>query len=67
MYDISWGSGRSLIPELHALTFWVRAREIRIQNMHKSCPGVPTPADPPPSRVWWPNLKNLVHTVAVEP
>ena len=54
------------MPELDASTFWVRARKNRIQNMYKSYPGVPTPADPPPSRGWWPNLKNLVHTVAVE-
>ena len=53
--------------ELHAPTFYVRAIKIRIQNMYKSCPGVPTAADPLPSRGWWPNLKNLVHTVAMEP
>ena len=51
--------------ELDAPTFSVRARKIRIQNMYKSCPGVPTPADPTSYRGWWPNLKNLVHTVAV--
>ena len=46
---------------------WVLAREIMIKNIHKSYSGLRAPADPPPSRGRWPNLKNLVHTVAVEP
>ena len=66
MYDISWELGWSLMPELHAPTFYVQSIKIRIQNMHKSCPGVSTLADPPPSRGWWSDLKNLVDTVAVE-
>ena len=36
------------------------------KGYNNSCPGVPTAADPPPSRGWWSHLKKFVHIVVEE-